>query len=190
VAVELTEERLDPRRDPFDVVIQFDPEASTSLVAKKLGTPMRHRLLAAPAYLKERGTPAQPGDLARHMCIGMGTKRGPIRWEMGHRRTMVYPQSTANSWAICRDLALAGCGIAKIPDYLGAEPLAEGSLVEVLADYSLPREQMHAVYARNRHAPARLRAFVDMLRSHLSEWPSCLLRSSAAPARLRRQGAP
>ncbi|MGA9526047.1 MAG: LysR family transcriptional regulator [Myxococcaceae bacterium] len=180
VEVHLTEERVDPVRDGFDVVVQIHPASSTSLVAKKLGAPMKQRLVASPLYVAERGTPKHPRDLARHACLVMGPPRAQTRWHLG-RHSIVHRHATANSGSVCRDLAVAGCGIAKLPDYLGAPSLADGSLVEVLERFAPAPEQLHAVYPRSPFVPARLRTFVTALQAHLDVWPGCLFRSEKKP---------
>lgn len=182
VEVELRGDFVDPVRDGFDVVVQAEPAPSASLVAKKLGAPMKYRLLASPAYLAERGTPERPRDLARHACVVMGARHAPGRWQLGARAAIVHRRPSANSWALCRDLALLGAGIAKLPDYLGAPALAAGTLVEVLAAYAPPPEQMFAVYARSALVPARLRGFVVALKELLDVWPGCLFRPPPAEA--------
>ncbi|NUP10125.1 MAG: LysR family transcriptional regulator [Polyangiaceae bacterium] len=185
----LSEDASDPLRDGFDLVVQTEPPSSTSLTAKKLGKPMAYRLLASPAYLSKNAPPEHPRDLARHACIVMGTRSAQARWQLGARASFVHRHTTANSWTLCRDLAVAGRGIAKLPDYLGAPALAEGSLAEVLDAFRPPPEQLYAVYAKNRHAPARLRGFVAALSEHLSVWPGCLFKRPATdPTRSHATG--
>ncbi|WP_437320760.1 LysR family transcriptional regulator [Sorangium sp. So ce385] len=179
VEVELTSERVEPVRDGFDLVIEADPCDSASLVARKLGAPSRRRLVASADYLALRGAPAHPRELARHACLVMGTRREAATWRFTRgsaKLSIVHRQATANSWALVRDLAVAGCGIGCLPDYLAAPAISEGKVEEVLAAYAMPAEQMYAVYARGRHVPARLSSFVAALRSFLEVWPGCLPR--------------
>jgi DNA-binding transcriptional LysR family regulator len=177
VEVELTAERVEPVRDGFDVVIQADPCDSASLVARKLGAPSRRRLVASADYLERHGAPAHPRDLAEHTCLVMGTRREATTWRFTRgaaELALVHRHATANSWALVRDLAVAGCGIGCLPDYLAAPAISEGKVVEVLAGYAMPTEQMYAVYPRGRHVPARVNGFVAALRAFLEVWPGCL----------------
>jgi DNA-binding transcriptional LysR family regulator len=150
-------------------------------VGKKLGVPMKQRLLASPRYLAARGTPKHPRDLVKHSCLVAGTPRAQTRWRLG-RHSIVHRHATANSDSVCRDLAAAGCGIAKLPDYFGAPALADGTLVEVLARFAPPPEQLFALYPKSPFVPARVRTFVTALQAHLAVWPGCLLQ----PRGLRR----
>ncbi|AKU93911.1 Transcriptional regulator, LysR family [Labilithrix luteola] len=182
VETELTNERLDPVRDGFDLVIQTDPPNSASLVAKKLGVPTRQRTVASPAYLEREGTPRHPRELSKHTCIVMGTRQSPATWRFsraGSGDTIVHRQATANAWALVRDLAVAGCGVARLPEYLALPEIGQGSLVAVLEAFPAPPEQMFAVYAKSRHVPMSVQAFVKALKEFLDVWPGCLLRPSS-----------
>ncbi|AUX42298.1 LysR family transcriptional regulator [Sorangium cellulosum] len=177
VEVELTSERVEPVRDGFDVVIQVEPSDTASLVARKLGAPSRRRLVASADYLARHGAPAHPRELPRHTCLVMGTRREAATWRFtrgGATLSIVHRHVTANSWGLLRDLAVAGCGIGCLPDYLAAPAISEGKVEEVLAAYVMPAEQMYAVYPRGRHVPARVSSFVAALRGFLEVWPGCL----------------
>ncbi|UQA59851.1 LysR family transcriptional regulator [Polyangium aurulentum] len=177
VDVELVSERVDPVRDGFDVVIEAEPCDSASLVARKLGAPSRRRLVASAEYLARHGVPAHPRELARHTCLVMGTRREAVTWRFtrgGTKLSIVHRHATANSWALLRDLTVAGCGICCLPDYLAAPAISDGKVEEVLAAYAMPAEQMYAVYPRSQHVPARLSTFVAVLRDFLEVWPGCL----------------
>ncbi|MFY0540672.1 LysR family transcriptional regulator [Nannocystis pusilla] len=177
VEIELAAGQLDPLRDGFDVVIQSEPPASASLVARKLGAPAKYRMVASAEYLARRGTPAHPRELAKHVCLVMGTRREATTWRFSKgsaRAAIVHRHATANSWPLIRDLAVSGCGIARLPEYMAAPAISEGRVVSVLEDYCPAVEQMYAVYARSRHVPARLSSFVGALQRFLSVWPGCL----------------
>lgn len=177
VEIELGAGHVDPLRDGFDVVIQVDPAASSSLVARKLGRPAKYRLVASAEYLARRGTPAHPRDLAQHACLVMGARGEPTTWRFAcgsSRPAIVHRHATANSWALVRDLAVSGCGIARLPDYLAAPAISEGRVVPVLEGYCPATEQLYAVYPRSQHVPVRLRSFVAALRQFLAVWPGCL----------------
>lgn len=189
VETELTNERLDPVRDGFDVVIQTDPPDSASLIAKKLGTPRRHRTVASPAYLERAGTPRHPRDLFEHTCLVMGTRQSPATWRFtraGSHDTIVHRQATANTWPFVRDLALAGCGVARLPDYLAMPEVANGTLLTLLESFAPPPEQMYAVYAKSRHVPMSVQALVTALKEFFDVWPGCLVHRASSKKRVAR----
>jgi DNA-binding transcriptional LysR family regulator len=154
---------VDLVRDGYDVVLMTEPPVSSSLVARKVGVPMRHRLFASPAYVARAGLPKHPRDLAKHACLTMASRSSP-----GRRKV------SANSWPVLRDLAVAGCGIARLPEYLGLPGVADGSLVPVLEGHAAPAEQMYVVYAQSAFVPVRISAFVTELAKFLDVWPGCL----------------
>jgi len=179
VEVELRNDKLDPVRDGFDVVLETDPPDTSSLVAKKLGSPTRYELVASPEYLERRGVPRHPRDLASHACLVMGTRHAPTTWRFvrgGTPSSIVFRHVSANTWSIIRDLAVAGAGIARLPSYIGAPAIAERSLVTVLDGFSPPPEQLYAVYVRSAHVPVRVQAFVAAVKHFLDVWPGCLVK--------------
>ncbi len=179
VEIELRNDKIDPLRDGFDVVLETDPPDTSSLVAKKIGAPTKYELLASPAYLESRGVPRHPRDLASHSCLVMGTRHSPVTWRFvrgATRSSIVFRHVSANTWSIIRDLAVAGAGIARLPSYIGTPAIAEGTLVTVLAGFSAPPEQLYAVYVRSNHVPVRVQAFVAVLKEFLDVWPGCLVK--------------
>jgi DNA-binding transcriptional LysR family regulator len=182
--IELRNDRIDPVRDGFDVVLQTDPPDSSSLVAKKLGAPTKYLLVASPDYLRRRGVPRHPRDLALHTCLVMGTRQAPTTWRFvrgSTRQTLVHRHVSANTWSIVRDLAVAGSGIARLPSYMGAPAVAEGTLVTVLEAFAPPPEQLYAVYVRSPHVPLRIQSFVAALKAFLDVWPGCLAKPGRRP---------
>ncbi|HEY0133645.1 MAG TPA: LysR family transcriptional regulator [Nannocystis sp.] len=172
--LELGNVHVDPIRDGFDVVLQTDPADSSSVVARKLGAPSRYRLVASAAYLARHGAPEHPRELARHTCLVMGTRGEATTWRFARAPAIVHRHATANSWALLRDLAAAGHGIARLPNFLAAPAIARGEVEAVLDPFAPTAEQMYAVYSRGRHVPARVSAFVAALQSFLKVWPGCL----------------
>ncbi len=63
--------------------------------------------------------------------------------------------------------ALAGSGIALLPEWLVAAALADSTLVKVMPAFSFPRQGVYAVYPDAQHVPVRVRAFIDFLRERL-----------------------
>ncbi|WP_394850337.1 LysR substrate-binding domain-containing protein [Pendulispora brunnea] len=184
--IELTDERLDPRRDGVDVVIQTDPASSPLLAARKLGSPMKYRLVASPEYLARYGRPSDPRDLSKHRCLAMGVRRTPTVWRLAKAKTfptIVHRHHTANSWQLVCDLAIAGHGIARLPEYLSIVAMADGSLEEILEAFCPPPEQLFAVYARSRPVPLRITGFLDALKLFFDAWPGCAVRGQGSSRR-------
>lgn len=174
IEVLLTSSRVDPIHDGFDLVLQSEPADSTSLVAKKLGSPIRYQLAASRGYLDLHGRPRHPRELQAHACLVMGLRQTCSTWRFSHAPAVVHRHATANTWQLVHDFALADCGIARLPEYLTAPAVAAGTLELVLDAFTPPPERLYAVYAKNRYVPARISAFVAVLQGFLAVWPGCL----------------
>ncbi|MCP1373791.1 LysR family transcriptional regulator [Dyella lutea] len=152
----------------FDLAIRGGWLRDSSLRATRLGS-FRQLLVAAPAYLAERGTPRRVDELPSHSVVAMSALPNPLRWTFtahGGKRSTVRPRplAQANSAAAVRGLVLAGVGIAVLPDYLVDEDIRAGRLVALLTHLHLPDGGIHAVYPGPR-APAKVRAFIEHLQA-------------------------
>lgn len=67
-----------------------------------------------------------------------------------------------NSFTLLRELAIAGLGIARLPQFVAAPALADGSLRAILRGYALA-QSFHALYPSSRHLSPRVRTFLDVL---------------------------
>lgn len=154
----------------FDAGVRYDEHLEADMISVRLG-PVTQRFAVAgtPAYLEQHGEPAHPADLVRHSCIGHRFASGLVaQWslERGSEVINVAPGSRLLASALDLELqaALDGVGlIYSFADYLAA-PLADGRLVEVLADWSPSFPGPRLYYADRRQLPAPLRAFVAFLR--------------------------
>ncbi len=158
--VDLVEERA-------DIAIRIGPLRDTRLRAKKLGH-SRMALVASPDYLARRGKPATPNDLAGHDCLRFSFRRSVDSWPFRIGRKIVQlPVEGAyfgNSGEVVRQMAVAGCGIARHGYFHVARDLEAGRLIEILADYAVgDGEDIHALYAAEDRTAARVRAFLDFL---------------------------
>lgn len=166
-----TDKLVDLVQDGFDVAIRAGPLQDSSLVARKLGT-IKRVLVASPAYLRKRGSPRAPEDLAEHACIAFGGGPTPALWCLefeGRRRDVrVSPRFTVNDFEMMIDAARAGVGIAWVMDFLAANELREGRLRHVLPEWCSVETPVHAVYPTVRHLSPKVVRFIDCLREHLS----------------------
>lgn len=153
----------------FDCALRVGAVRDSSLVARKLGAGSL-RAYASAAYLRARGEPARPRDLAAHDAIVFTGRREPNRWPFRVRGKTVLqsvaPRVSVNSFVMVRDLCVAGVGVALLPEFLALEALRRGTLREVLGDYATDLGPVNVVYPSGRHLALRTRAFVDMLVTH------------------------
>jgi len=165
---------LSPLQDDVDLVILLTRHPPPGLAGRQLGE-VRWILCASPAYLEARGTPRQPADLAGHDCIYLGETPQDRRWTL-HQGNIshavdVRGRYQANHADARLDAALRHLGIAALPDFLAAESLREGCLVEVLGDWRFEARPyagpVWLLYPPNRFLPPKVRALIDHLARHL-----------------------
>ena len=160
--VDLIEERL-------DVAIRIGPLPDSSAIATRLGH-LRRVIVASPAYLKRRGAPARPNDIASHDVIMFG---GVGRMDFGDETVRVVPRLTVSTAEAAIDAAAEGAGITRVLSYQAVDALSRGSVVRILQQHGGEETPVHLLYPGGAHPPPKLRAFVDFavpkLRRRLEE---------------------
>ncbi|MEG3128392.1 DNA-binding transcriptional regulator YafC [Pantoea cypripedii] len=152
-----------------DVAIRAGTLTDSTLRARLLFISYR-KLVATPAYLAKFGVPASVADLAHHECLGFAETLRLNRWPVAQENGELYdiqPGMSSNSGETLKQLCLNDNGIACLSDYMVDKEIAEGTLVELLAQQRLPVEMpFNAVYYSDLGVSLRVRAFIDFL----SEW--------------------
>ncbi|SDC27197.1 DNA-binding transcriptional regulator, LysR family [Massilia sp. PDC64] len=154
----------------FDAGIRVGGQLEKDMVAIRLTPDMNMVAVASPDYLARHGTPRSPADLHQHACINwrLQMEGRHYRWEFKKREQSIEiavdgPVVT-NHADIGIAAALDGLGIAYHFEQDGVgELLAQGRLVQVLADWSITRPGLFLYYPNRQHRPALLGAFIDCL---------------------------
>jgi len=172
--LDLSPRRVDLLGENFDMVVRVGELPDDALLVARRLAVFSAGLYAAPAYLAARGLPALPEDLAQHDALRLLGRDGePLGWTLtsGSRRWEGLPpgRTTANSPELLVKFALAGAGIAAVPDHLAAASLRSGALRRVLPEWCLPSHTAWAVFPGRRLMPAKTRAFIDMLEAGLAD---------------------
>ena len=166
IDLDLTHRIVDLVEENIDVAIRVTEPRDSSLVARRIA-PVSIIVVAAPSYLRRRGTPTKPTDLREHDCLVDTNFRDQQRWRFrwsGKAETVtVDGPLRVNDPDAIRDLAIAGLGVGLVPDFVAVEALRKGKLREVLPDTVALRWSILAVYPRRRYLPVRVRAYVDHL---------------------------
>jgi DNA-binding transcriptional LysR family regulator len=140
------------------------------MIAMRIGPDMSMAVVGAPSYFKTRPEPKNPQDLIAHNCINLRlpTHSSLYAWEFekGGRelRVRVEGQLTFNGTAQLLKAALAGSGLAYVPEGLVEAHVAKGRLRRVLADWCLPFSGYHLFYPSRRQSSAAFALVVDALR--------------------------
>lgn len=170
----------------FDAGIRFGDLLEKDMIAMRIGPPISAHVIASPAYLARRGTPAHPRDLQEHDCIQFRhVTTGQVeRWafaragetlEMAPKGHLIINDSEALVQS-----ALDGLGIAYMINGYIERFLDSGDLVRVLPDWSPRFDDLHLYYPNRRRVPTKLRVFIDFLRSLRTQGGSSALLHSAA----------
>jgi DNA-binding transcriptional LysR family regulator len=154
----------------IDVAIRIGHLADSSLVAVRLGT-VRRVLHASPAYLKARGTPAHPRELAQHDCLALTAIGGADSWQFRENArslaVKVRPALVSNNADAVIALAQDGLGIGVALSYQVERQLAQRKLRLVLEAFEPEPLPVSALYAHGRLLPAKVSEFVSLVQSRL-----------------------
>jgi DNA-binding transcriptional LysR family regulator len=164
LSVDASTRLVDLQREGYDVALRASPKLEPGLYARTLARP-RMIAVASPAYLAEMGTPRTARDLERHRCL-TGFARGELpqsTWPAGRGTVRVEGAFTSNDLGLLRDAALAGLGVALLPELLLREALESGALVQVLAGSVETESRLAVVYVERELLAPQVRAFVEAI---------------------------
>lgn len=185
--VTLSDRYIDLLAEGVDLALRIGQLADSSLVARRLA-PVRLVVCAAPDYLKRRGIPQTPKDLAEHECLEYTYASNPREWHFstadGRSEVVrVSGRLLCNNGDILRTAALAGTGIVRGPTFIVGEDVCAGRLVPLpLSGYEPPDGALYAVYPPGRHLSAKVRSFIDFLARRFGEEPEWDRWRQRAPA--------
>jgi DNA-binding transcriptional LysR family regulator len=154
----------------YDAGIRSGEMVAKDMVAVRIGPDMRSAVVGAPSYFAKRPRPKTPRDLTAHSCINLRlpTHGGLYAWEFEkgrhELRVRVEGQLVFNGTTPMRDAALAGFGLAYLPEESVQAYLADGRLVRVLADWCPPYPGYHLYYPAHRQPTPAFALLVDALR--------------------------
>ena len=147
--------------DRFDAGVRLGDTIAKDMIAVPIGPPLRMAAVAVPGYFSSRGIPENPRDLMNHSCINqrMQTSGGLYVWdfEQGGKQVNVRVdgQLIFNTSSHIVDAALAGLGIAYLPEEEFDPHLREGRLERVLEDWCPPFSGYYLYYpSRRQPSPA------------------------------------
>jgi DNA-binding transcriptional LysR family regulator len=154
----------------FDAGVRAGEQVAKDMIAVRIGPDMRMAVVGAPFYLKKHPAPEKPQDLIGHSCINLRllTHGGLYAWEFEKAgrelKVRVDGQLTFNGTFQMLNAALAGFGLAYVPEDLAQQHIARGRLERVLADWCPPYSGYHLYYPSRRQSSAAFTLLVDALR--------------------------
>ncbi|WP_246333464.1 LysR family transcriptional regulator [Stenotrophomonas tumulicola] len=146
----------------FDCAIRVGNLQDSNLLARRVG-PIHGNLFASPDYLKAHGTPETPEELLSHEALMQGTES----WHFmdGNRTITIRPQGRfkADNGVALVAAAVAGLGIARVPDGLTHEHVASGALVPVMPHHPPPPAGIYVVRPPSLHPARKVRVLTELL---------------------------
>jgi DNA-binding transcriptional LysR family regulator len=172
--VQLADRVIDLVDEGFDLAVRIARLPDSSLISRQLAS-TRLVLCAAPSYLKRRGTPAHPSELAQHDVLGYSLMAMGDQWQFtgpeGPVCVKVRPRMWTNNGDSCVAAALQGSGIQLQPTFLIDEELASGHLVEILPQFRSVELGIYAIYPSRKFVLPKVRAMVEFLANKLQRAP-------------------
>jgi DNA-binding transcriptional LysR family regulator len=189
--VDLTDRVVDLANEGVDVGLRIAQELGDNLVARRIA-PVSMVVCASPIYLKRRGVPRTPADLATHETLSFSYLWVGDDWPFTDAqgvvtRVRVQPAVHATNGDLLRELAVAGGGVILQPSFIVGTELARGTLVPLLTDFRTLELSLFAVYLSRRHLSSKVRVFIDYLVERIGAQPPWELwqRSGALDAKAR-----
>ena len=154
----------------YDAGVRLGEQVAKDMIAVRIGPDIRMAVVGAPSYFAKRSPPKKPQELTDHNCINLRlpTYGGLYAWEFekgGHElKVRVEGQLIFNGTAQMLNAALAGFGLAYLPEDLAQPHFAKGRLKRVLEDWCPPFSGCHLYYPSRRQSSAAFALLVDALR--------------------------
>ena len=151
----------------IDVAVRMGPLADSSLGARYLGT-NPWVMVASRSYLDLHGVPSNPTDLALHDALIYSTVQGDARWHLSgangqSKVVQVRGPLRSNNLSALLLAARNGLGLVTLPKYVAQESLRGRFLEEILTDWMLPAQEIHAVYPSPQLVPTKVTSFITWL---------------------------
>jgi DNA-binding transcriptional LysR family regulator len=159
----------------IDIALRMGRLADSTLGARYLGN-NPWLVTGSAAYLQRAGTPRVPADLAAHACLVYSSVQGDDRWQFtgpaGEELSVpVTGPLRSNNLSAVLAACRAGMGLAALPWYVAHRSVADGAVLPVLADHSLPSQELHAVFPSPRLVPGKVSTFIEFLKMQLEgDW--------------------
>lgn len=160
IDLHLSNQVVDLVREGVDLAIRIGELEDTSLKTRLLGH-IQLILVASPSYLKQAPPIHHWDDLPKHPALVFSTEGEEPHWTI-----------RSNHPKVVLDLALAGKGIALLPEFLCIDSLKDGSLQQVLKPYSTQRTPIQFVWPSQKEVSPKVRSFISIGMKRLSQYYS------------------
>jgi DNA-binding transcriptional LysR family regulator len=155
----------------YDAGIRLGEQVAKDMIGMRVGADFRMAVVGAPSYFRRRNKPRTPHDLTTHTGINLRlpTSGGLWSWPFAKNgrevRVRAEGHMVCNTLPLMVDFALAGVGLAHVPEDVVADEIARGSLIRVLSDWCPLVTGYHIYYPSRRQPKPAFRLLLDLLRS-------------------------
>lgn len=175
--IDLSNRVVDFSEEGYDMALRVTRQPAAPELCSRLLAPLNVRLVAAPEYLRARGTPQHPRELSGHECLLFSLDEDPTQWgfQSPAGESLSVPVQGAfrsNVMEPLYKMVLHGLGIAQLPTYMIGEDVRRGRLVHLLRDWhGYEGAQIYAVWPRHRRDSRKVRLFVEFLAEQFGDEP-------------------
>ena len=154
----------------FEAGVRLGDQVAKDMIAVRIGPDFRMAVVATPEYFAKRPVPKTPKDLTSHNCINLRlpTRGQLLVWDFEKRGHAVNVRTEGqlvfNSGTAILRAALAGLGLAFVPEDMAQEHVAAGRLVSVLQDWCQPFPGYHLYFPSRRQSSPAFTLLVEALR--------------------------
>lgn len=154
----------------YDAGVRLGEQVAKDMIAVRVGPDFRNAVVGAPSYFERRPRPRTPHDLTDHACINLRlpTSGGLWTWPFAkgehELKVRAEGQLVFNTVPLMVNMALAGLGLAYLPEDVVQDHVAGGRLIHVLTDWSAPASGYHLYYPNRRQPTPAFALLVEKLR--------------------------
>jgi len=154
-----------------DIALRMGALSDSSLTARKIAE-CRRVVLGTPTYFEKHGEPTCPADLSKHQAV-IYTLGGNANWQLHNgtddQSVIINGRIRVNAAEGLRAAVLAHQGLTMASEWMFAPELANGAVREVMKDWTLPNQDLWAVFPTGRMASAKARAFMQYVQGLLAK---------------------
>ena len=172
----LSDQKTDIIKEEIDLAIRFGLKPTGDVVATRLN-PRRFRTCASPEFIQKHGRASHPENLADMDCIVFRIPGLPSVWKFRDKKNKVMEIPATGKLSTLHGVtmtnaAVAGVGIAMLPDWLCTQEIGDGSLIDLFPEFECTGTEFDTaawlIYPSRQYLPLKVRKVIDFLRSELS----------------------
>ena len=161
---------VDIAAERYDIGVRYGDQVEKDMIAVRLTGDVSMMIVGSPSYFDHRPRPGSLQDLLKHNCIVLRLAGGGVyAWELQHDGQLIEArvrgQAVFTNVYPMRAAALAGCGLAFLPESLVGDDVREGRLISVMPEWCAPFPPLHAYYPNRRNTSRALSLVIDAIRN-------------------------